>query len=417
MDKSTEYLREDENVAQTSTQTGRAVPWMEARTIVIDRVSREAARPSVERVDLSNADGRVLAEDVAADRDYPPLDRTARDGFAVRSADVPGRFRVIGEVRAGDQFSGSVGSGQAVEIMTGAPIPDGADTIIMVEHVRRDGEFVEFTGDAPAGQFINERGGEAPAGRVVLRSGTRIGIAEIAMLAAVGRPTVQVFKRPRVAIIATGDELVEPGEAVAPHQIRNSNAWSLAAQVTRAGGVPEMLGIARDTEEATRPLIERGLESDLLLLSGGVSAGKYDVVETVLGSLRAEVWFDRVAIQPGQPLVFGQARGTFFFGLPGNPASTMVTFEIFARTALEMLGGQPPRGPVRTYARLKAPFRHRGTLTRFLPAWVSPEGEMIPISWTGSSDIASLTRANALLVADAEKPEWQPGEWMPVILR
>jgi molybdopterin molybdotransferase len=404
-------------VPETSVQKSRAIPWKEAREIVRTRTAERWKSPAREYIPIAESSGRVLASDVLADRDYPPLDRTARDGFAVRSSDMPGRVRVIGEVRAGDLFSRSVGPGEAVEIMTGAPVPDGADTIVMIEHVRRDGEYIEFHGEAPPGQFINFRGGEAPEGATVLSTGTKIGFPEVGMLAAVGSASVPVFARPHVAIVATGDELVEPGEYAEPYQIRNSNAYSLAAQVRNAGGIPEMLGVARDSERATREAIESGLDADLLLLSGGVSAGKYDYVEAVLKELGAEIWFDRVAIQPGQPLVFGRTRETPFFGLPGNPASTMVTFEIFARLALEMLAGQPPHELTVTHARLTTDFSHRGSLTRFLPARVSPAGELTPIGWTGSSDIAALTRANAFLIAAAEKPEWKEGEWMPVILR
>jgi molybdopterin molybdotransferase len=218
-----------------------------------------------------------------------------------------------------------------------------------------------------------------------------------------------------VAILATGDELVTPESVPEAHQIRNSNAYSLAAQVKRAGGIPEILGTARDHEAETRGLIDRGLASDLLLISGGVSAGKYDVVELALQSLKAEFFFDRVAIQPGQPLVFGSAKNRFFFGLPGNPASTMVTFELFARKAVEVLCGQSPQDPAFLEARLTQKFSHRPGLTRFLPASVSASGDLTPIPWTGSSDIAALARANAFMVVDPERAEWQAGDRMPVL--
>src|SRR6202163_3561830 len=183
-----------------------------------------------------------------------------------------------------------------------------------------------------------------------------------------------VNRQPRVAILPTGDEIVEVGITPREFQIRNSNAWSLAAQVRRAGGIPEILPIARDNYESTRNLIERGLTSDLLLLSGGVSAGKYDIVERVLADLGAQFFFDRVLIQPGQPLVFGKAREVYFFGLPGNPASTMVTFELFARAALELLGGQDASLLPLTLAALASDFRHKPGLTRFLPASLSSDG-------------------------------------------
>jgi molybdopterin molybdotransferase len=253
----------------------------------------------------------------------------------------------------------------------------------MIEHVQRAGGDVTVPAASP-GQFINPQGCEARAGEQLLCAGRRIGFAEVALLAAAGKTAVRVYARPRVAIIATGDEIVEVGERPAPHQIRNSNAHSLAVQARSAGAVAEILPVARDNAESTRALIDRGLASDLLLLSGGVSAGKYDVVEEVLAGLGAEFFFDRVLIQPGQPLVFGRARDTFFFGLPGNPASTMVTFEIFARAAVELLGGQAePLLPV-TLARLTRDFRHKPGLTRFLPARLNPDGrELTPIEWHG----------------------------------
>ncbi len=389
--------------------------FTEAREMVLQKVR---ALPATESVPLERAAGRVLAEEIAADRDTPALARSVRDGFAVRAADLPGELPVIGEVRAGERFAGEVGPGQAVEIMTGAPVPAGADAVVMVEHTRRvDGRVVIDRSTDP-GQFINPQACEAAAGEVVLRPGTKLDYTGVAMLAAVGRTAVNVFRKPAVAIIATGDEIVETGEVPREHQIRNSNAWSLAAQVARAGGAPHTLPIARDTLEHTRSLIERGLEADLLLLSGGVSAGKHDVVEDALAAIGGEFFFDRVLIQPGQPLVFGQAAGRFFFGLPGNPASTMVTFEIFARAALERLGGEECPPLFLPSARLTREFRHRPGLTRFLPARLSPDGGSVtPVEWHGSGDIPAMTRANAYLVADPDRPEYAAGEWIRVLVK
>jgi molybdopterin molybdotransferase len=200
------------------------------------------------------------------------------------------------------------------------------------------------------------------------------------------------------------------------HQIRNSNAYSLAVQVPRAGGVPVVLGVARDNAASTRELVAQGLEADLLLLSGGVSAGKYDIVEQVLAEFGAQFFFDRVLIQPGQPLVFGRAREKFFFGLPGNPASTMVTFELFGRAALELLGGASDAPLYFSRARLTQDFRHRPGLTRFLPACLSGDGsELTAIPWSGSGDVAALSRANAFLVAEPDRESWVAGEWIRVL--
>jgi molybdopterin molybdotransferase len=387
----------------------------QARETVLQHVR---ATPSTEFVGLDAAAGRVLAEDIAADRPMPALSRSVRDGFAVRASDVPGTLTVIGEVRAGDRFRRSVGPGQAVEIMTGAPMPDGADAVVMVEHTTRDGDRVTTDRSAQPGDFINPRGCEAAAGDTVLRAGIRIDYTGVALLAAVGRPTVRVYRKPVVAIIATGDEIVQVEETPAEHEIRNSNAWSLAAQVARAGGIPQVLPIARDTLDETATIIGEGLAHDLLLLSGGVSAGKHDVVEPALASVGAEFLFDRVLIQPGQPLVFGRARERFFFGLPGNPSSTMVTFEVFARAAVERVSGLESPELHMPYARLTRDFRHRPGLTRFLPAQLSADGaEVTPVAWHGSGDVPALTRANAYLVADPDRPEYAAGQWIRVLAK
>ncbi len=389
----------------------------EARACVVREVCAARLLPSVEHVGLESAGARVLAEAILADRDYPPLDRSIRDGFAGRSSDLPGTLRVIGEVRAGETFQGGVGSNECVEIMTGAPIPRGADAVIMVEHVTRLERAIGYDRSVPPGQFINPRGAEAHAGEVLLTPGKRIEYTDIALLATVGCDPVPVYAKPKIAIVATGDEIVAVKETPLDHQIRNSNAYSLAMQVRRAGGIPEILAVAKDDYEETRALIDRGLSSDMLLLSGGVSAGKYDIVEKVLADAGAEFFFDRVAIQPGQPLVFGRARGRFFFGLPGNPASTMVTFELFARAAVELLGGQAESPLPLTVAHLTQDFSHKKGLTRFLPAHLGDNASLTPVPWKGSSDVPALCRANAFLVADADREEWKAGDSMKVLLK
>jgi len=395
-----------------------ALTFSEARETVLRTVRAGRTLPAVEEAALDAAAGRILAEDIAADRDTPALPRSVRDGFAVRAIDLPGELEVIGEVRAGGRFAGVVGKGQAVEIMTGAPVPEGADAVVMVEHTRRANGRVSIDRAAEPQQFINPKGCEAAAREVVLRVGTRLDYGGVATLAAFGRPQAKVYRRPEVAIIATGDEIVEPHQQPEEFQIRNSNAWSLAAQVTRAGGSARVLPVARDTLEHTRGIIEQGLASDLLLLSGGVSAGKHDVVEDAIAALGAEFYFDRVLIQPGQPLVFGRARERYFFGLPGNPASTMVTFEIFARAALELLAGAEETPLLMPWARLTRAFRHRIGLTRFLPARLNADGDQVtPVEWHGSGDIPSLARANAYMVVDPDRAEYPEGEWIRVLMK
>jgi len=392
--------------------------FREARECVIAKVREARPSPATEEVALFDAVGRVLARDLLADRDYPPLSRSIRDGYAVRRADLPATLRVIGEVRAGEAFPGTVGPGEAVEIMTGAPVPDGADAVVMLEYVRREDQRVIIDAAPESGQFINPRAAEARRGQCLLEAGQRMDHSGIALAATVGAASLTVYRKPRVAIVPTGDEVVPVEQTPLDFQVRNSNAHSLAAQVALGGGVPLILPVAPDECNETRALVSRGLQTDLLLLSGGVSAGKYDIVEQVLESLGAEFFFDRVLIQPGQPLVFGKARGTFFFGLPGNPASTMVTFAIFARAAMELLGGQAEVTLPVLQARLAKDFRHKPGLTRFLPACLSADGsELTPIPWRGSSDVPAVARANALLVADAERESWKAGDLIGVLLK
>lgn len=392
----------------------------QARSRVLQEVGQSA--PSVECVALAESSGRVLAEPVYADRDYPPFPRSARDGFAIRTADLGGPIRVIGEVRAGAIFSGSIGEGEAVEIMTGAPLPAGADAVLMIEHARREDHRITTDRTLNPGDNFNPRGVEARLGSELLAAGKRIGHAEMALFAMVGRVQVPVFRKPRVAILPTGDEIVEIDQTPKEFQIRNSNAWSLAAQVARAGAIPEILPIARDHYDATRALAERGLRADLLLVSGGVSAGKYDIVEQVLADLGTKFYFDRVLIQPGQPVVFGAVpqSGTekFFFGLPGNPLSTMVTFELFARAAIARLSGASDAPLPMLRAKLAREFHHKPGLTRFLPAELSENGTTVtPLAWHGSGDIVSIARANAFLVADADRESWAAGDDIRVLIK
>ena len=394
------------------------LPFEQARRVVLETVGSLAHKPDTETISLQDCAGRVLAKDVFADRAYPPLPRSIRDGFAVRAAELPGKLKVTGEIRAGQAPDAVVGSGEAFEIMTGAGVPSGANAIVMVEHTSRDGDIVSFERPARPGDFIVPAGDECCAGGMVLGSGTRIDFAHVAALASVGATHVHVYRKPSVAIIATGDEIIEISQRPLPHQIRNSNSHSLAAQVQRAGGSPIVLPVAKDEYQHTRSLVEQGLSSDLLLLSGGVSAGKYDLVEQVLADLGAEFFFDRVLIQPGQPVVFGRVQDRFFFGLPGNPASTMVTFEIFARAALELMSGCRDACLRLLFARLRSDFRHRPGLTRFLPARLEPCGrEVNPVAWQGSGDVFALAASNGFLVAREEQESWKAGDMIEVMPR
>lgn len=393
-----------------------ALSFNDARATVLREIRAVRVTPPLETVSLRDAHLRVLAADLHADRDLPPFHRSVRDGFAVRAADIPGTLRIIGEVAAGAVFAGSVGVGEAVEIMTGAPLPAGADCVVMIEHCTTLNGTVSTDRILTPGTHIAPRACEAVQGACLLPAGSRIDYPAIALLASTGHSTVQVYRKPHIAILATGDEIVEVDQVPAPHQIRNSNAQSLAAQVERAGGVALVLPIAPDTLAATRALIEQGLMADMLVLSGGVSAGKYDVVEPAFAALGARFFFDRVLVQPGQPLVFGTAQGKFFFGLPGNPASTMVTFELFARAAIELLSGAAEARLNFTLARLTQPFHHKPGLTRFLPAHIRCT-EVTPVAWQGSGDVPALCRANAYLVADPNQADYAQGDLITVLLQ
>jgi molybdopterin molybdotransferase len=399
-------------------QEKQTLTFEEARGIVIDVVRSLGRRADTETVPLGAAHGRVLAEDVRADRDYPALRRSLRDGFAIHSENVPGVLRIRGEVRAGEEEQTPLTDGEALEIMTGAPVPDGADAVVMVEHVTREGGEVRIERPAEPGQFLNERGAEARSGSVVIPEGTRLDASHIATLAMTGHTSVRVAMRPEIAILATGDEIVDLEESPAPHQVRNSNAYMLAALVNASGGTATVLPIARDTKEALRPLLERGLQHDMLVVTGGVSAGKYDLVKPTLREVGVEFRFERVRVQPGQPTAFGTLGNKPVFGLPGNPGSTLITFQLFARAALELLSGESePMLPLLA-ARFEAPFRHKQGLTRFLPARLSADGRHLRhIPWQGSSDVPALAKANVFLVADHDRESWEIGDSIRVMLK
>ena len=389
-----------------------------------------------ELVELLDGAGSVLAEAIAADRDFPPFPRATRDGYAVRAADLahlPTHLRVVGEIKAGASVELEVSPGQAVSIMTGAPVPAGADAVVMVEYTARHGDQVEISKGVTAGENVVPTGAEAKRGSRLLSPGVRLDHAAIAVAASVGRVRVLVYAKPRVAVLSTGDEVVDIDVPPAATQIRNSNSYSLAAQILAAGGEPVVLPIAPDEPERLRELIADGLEADLLLLTGGVSMGKYDLVEQVLSEFKAEFFFTAVRMQPGRPVVFGRvsregrvssdaaaAKERYFFGLPGNPISTMITFELLARPMLEALGGLAPKRLIFLHARLKSEIKTKTGLTRFLPAALSGElekAEVELVGWQGSGDIAATARANCYAVIPPDRERIAAGEWLAVLAR
>jgi molybdopterin molybdotransferase len=386
--------------------------WFEARRQVLEAVRARPPLRRVEPVPLDAALGRVLAAEALVDRDLPPFDRVTRDGVALRAADArsasaatPARLRVVGEVPAGGRFDGSVGPGECVSIYTGAPMPAGADAVVMVEDIARDGDdaLVLRAPDGP-GQWVVARGAEARAGDRALAPGVHLGPPQLALLATLGVARPLCTAPPRVAILSTGDEIVPVSATPGPSQIRNSNAVSLAAQVQRAGGLVVGTGHAGDEAGALRATIERLLpDADVLLLSGGVSMGKYDLVEDVLAGLGGRQIWNGVAIRPGKPAVFGEVAERWFFGLPGNPLSTMVTFELFAAPAIAALAGRPDadHGPRLALVRLAKPVGGKPLpLAQFVPARLVGDepGRVEPLTTQGSGDLPAMARADGWIV-------------------
>jgi molybdopterin molybdotransferase len=453
----------------TAVQCAGVLRFEEAYEVVRERCQQilKAGDCPSEELLLMQAVGRVLAEPITADRDFPPFPRATRDGFAVRADDLASALmllRVVGQVRAGDSYDLPVASGEAVEIMTGAAVPAGADAVVMVEYTERksqeindeglegtqkepenrasiadDDHILEIAGDAesePAekrvedlveiqravasGENVVPAGAEAHAGQELLPCGVRLEPAQIALAAAAGKASVKVYRRPKVAILSTGDELVEVAEKPGPSQIRNSNSYSLAALVAECGGEPVQLPIAPDEEGKLTELIQEGLKADMLLLSGGVSMGKFDLVEQALKTLGAKFFFTGALIQPGKPVVFGEVGAVPFFGLPGNPVSVMVTFELFARQMVEALSGAQPERMKSAKAKLRKDFKTKTGLTRFLPARLEgalddPEVEVVP--WQGSGDMLAAAQANCYLVVPPDREKLAKGEMVTVVMR
>ena len=461
-----------------ATMEARLLGFVEALEVVLHHAARVRVT-GAEKVGLLASAGRVLAEEVRADRDQPAFDRATRDGFAVRAAEWAAgrRLRVAGLVRAGETWAGkALSSGEAVEIMTGAAVPSGADAVAMVEHA----ELGEGLVWAAAGRGLRaeenivRRASEARSGESLLAAGRAMGAAEIALAAACGCAEIAVRKRPVVAIVATGDELVEVEETPGDSQIRNSNGTALAAMVEAAGGEARRLAIARDSRESLQERIAEGRGSDLLLLSGGVSVGKYDLVEEVLAEFGAEFFFRGVRMQPGRPVVFGRLRKAasqrdsqsasqqdsesasqrdsesasqqdsesasqqdsesasqrvgesadarewvYFFGLPGNPVSTLVTFQCFVGPMLRALCGAGAEGPRFVQATLAEEVKGKAGLTRILPAILRHDlerPEVRIVGSQGSGDLAANARANCYAVLEDGR-SYDSGDVISVLLR
>jgi molybdopterin molybdotransferase len=370
----------------------------------------------------------VLAEDVVSDVDSPPADKAMMDGYAVRSSDFAGGqavLTVIEEVSAGRVPRRTVEPGQTARIMTGAPVPAGADAVVMVERSRSlDDNKVELRDEPRPGQHILTRGSEMRRGETILNAGIALQPQEVGLLALVGRQQISVVPRPRVAILSTGDELVETAAVPGPGQIRNSNGPMLAAQVVRAGALAESLGIGPDRADVLEELVRRGLQADVLILSGGVSAGKMDLVPGVLAEASVKAHLHKVRLKPGKPMLFGTATHadrppTLVFGLPGNPVSSFVCFELFVRPALRHLAGHAEAGPVTVTGSFTTEFVSRTDRPTYHPALVftNADGHQVrPLPWSGSADLRALSGANALLVLPPGEKRFAPGDRVDTIL-
>ncbi|MEA2163441.1 MAG: molybdopterin molybdotransferase [Thermoanaerobaculia bacterium] len=411
----------------TTFQTPRDGERMIAVEEAQERVLAEVETLSVDDVAFIDAHGRVLREDVHATYDIPQKDNTAMDGYAVRAddiaaatADAPVSLKVIEDLPAGTVATQIVKPGTAIRIMTGALMPDGADTVAHVEITDAGSDVVRVFRPMRRGVNIRKRGEDMHTGDVVLCDGTPIHAAEVGVLASVQRASVRVGRRPTVAILSTGDEIIDIGDAVTPGKVVNSNSYSLAALAREAGAIPRMIGIVRDTREATIAAIESALESDFIISSGGVSVGAYDFVKDALDALGAETKFWQVAMKPGKPVVLSRLRGRLYFGLPGNPVSCMVSFLLFIAPAIRKAMGQkenllPPIVRTRVLASLKS----RGDRRNYMRVRVAArDGELVaqPMTSQGSGVSTSMVQANGLVIVETGVTAIEAGTLVPTVL-
>lgn len=392
----------------------------------IQIVRQQTAPLATERVRIEQTLGRVLAADVVADTDLPPFDRSQMDGYAVRAEDVtavPARLRIVGESAAGKGWHNQLEEGQAVRIMTGAPVPAGADSVQQVELTTelKDGTVVELLEIVETGRSIVKRGSEIKAGEVVLRAGTTINAAMMAVLAAFGYAQVEVFRKPRVAVLATGSELVSVDQKPGQDQIRDSNNYSISAYAELAGAVTERMPLTGDETSLLKiQVAEAAKRCDLIVTSGGVSMGVYDLTKAALKELDAEIFFERVALRPGKPTVFARLpNGTLVFGLPGNPVSVSVTFNLFARAALLAMQGTAEPALKRETAVLARSVKGTADRESYLPAQLTSndDAELVafPLKWGGSSDFVAFALTTALVIVPANAKAIEAGSLVNVL--
>jgi len=394
--------------------------------ISVEEARKRLLRPlkplAAEQVGLAEAFGRVLAENVTARRTQPPAALSAMDGYAVRAADVarvPVRLKVVGAVPAGKSYEKPVRPGEAVRIFTGAPLPEGTDAIVIQEDTEREGDVVVVKEGAPGGRYVRPAGLDFVAGSVGIVAGRRLTARDIGLAAAMDRPWLMVRRRPRVAILATGDEIVMPGDPIGPNQIVSSNSIALGAFVRACGGIPLQLGIAADRPEALRQAAEGARGADLLVTTGGASVGEHDLVKDALGAAGLELDFWKIAMRPGKPLMVGRYRDAAMVGLPGNPVSTLVCALIFLKPAIERLSGLDPSAEPPATARLARPLpendRREDYLRATLARGADGDLEATPFEKQDSSMISLLARSDCLVVRPPLAPAAAKGERVTII--
>ncbi|MBV1694802.1 MAG: molybdopterin molybdotransferase MoeA [Hyphomicrobiales bacterium] len=396
----------------------KAITVADALARVLDGVRRI---DEIEIVPIEAADGRVLAAPLAARLTQPPFDASAMDGYAVRAADVarlPARLAVIGEAAAGHAFTGVLGPGQAVRIFTGAPLPAGADAVVIQENTRRDGDMVEVSLGTPDRDHVRPHGGDFRSGAELLPQGRRLTARDVTLAAAMGHPSVPAVRRPRVAIVATGDELVPPGVEPRADQIVCSNPYGVAAMVRAAGGEPVLLGIAADTRAALEAKIDLARSADVIVTIGGASVGDHDLVGPVLAARGMEPGFWKIAMRPGKPLLFGRLGQSRVLGLPGNPVSSLITTRLFVVPLVSALLGMPAAHLAPRQAIAAVALEANGIREHYMRATLSqtPDGPAVtPVASQDSSLIALLAAADCLIVRPIGAPAIAAGERVPIL--
>lgn len=379
-----------------------------------------------EKVDIKEALGRVLAEDVYARRNIPPWDNSAMDGYAVKVNDVEGAskenpavLKIIESLPAGYISENKLNPGEAIKIMTGAPMPNGADAVVMAEYTEKDGGRVKIFKRPEKGDHIRRAGEDVKDGQLVIKKGQLIRPSEIGMLASMARSIVSVYQRPRIAILATGDELVDLDEEICGAKIINSNTYAVGAQIQECGALPILLGIARDRQDELEEKLRLGMNADIIITSGGVSVGDYDHVKDVVKGLGGDLKLWKVAIKPGKPLAFSVLNGRPMFGLPGNPVASMVTFEIFVRPAiLKMMGHKKIFRPI-IDATIKDDLKKKENRRHFIRASVQSDGDGYVVETTGdqgSHMMTSMTKANGLIIFHENDTAIKAGDKVKVML-